>query len=329
MKIPYLLHDTPFIGENQQYHYMYKIVNKLNGHYYYGIHSTANLDDGYRGSGKRIKQAIRKYGIENFVKHIISFHHTRQQLSLTEATIINDQLLKDQCSYNIALGGENNVSTCMADNRKTIIQLETGNIIESVSALRKITNNTHINATDLDHFVDSNGHHYAIYDERLDNQTERDLLIEQIDRNIKTRYRASCQSKSIARSQQWIDLKTLIVYENRHEMNEQLQLQLADNIVGRRFKNHVIKLRGHYFTIYDDRKSSEYYRELFKQTIEFENRDRQYYQSRKVQCVETGQIFNSCREASRSLGLSARAVTSVVNGYQKTAGRYHWKLVDE
>ena len=50
------------------YHYFYKITNRINGHYYYGVHSTSDIDDGYMGSGKRLKHAKNLYGIENFDK---------------------------------------------------------------------------------------------------------------------------------------------------------------------------------------------------------------------------------------------------------------------
>lgn len=88
------------------YHYFYKITNTINNHFYYGIHSTNNLDDGYMGSGRRLKRAINKYGIENFVKEIIKFFDSREDCAKYESEIVNNDLVCDNTCYNISLGGE-------------------------------------------------------------------------------------------------------------------------------------------------------------------------------------------------------------------------------
>ena len=70
------------MGKTYKYNYFYKITNNINGHYYYGIHSTDNLDDGYMGSGSILNYAYKIYGIENFTKEIIKFFENREECSL-------------------------------------------------------------------------------------------------------------------------------------------------------------------------------------------------------------------------------------------------------
>lgn len=36
--------------EEYKYHYFYKVINLLNNKYYYGVHSTNDLNDHYMGS---------------------------------------------------------------------------------------------------------------------------------------------------------------------------------------------------------------------------------------------------------------------------------------
>ena len=89
----------------KKFHFVYKTKNKLNGKYYYGMHSTHNLNDGYLGSGKQLRYAIRKYGKVNFELEIIEFFDSRELLIEGEKKIITDEIVKDKDSYNISYGG--------------------------------------------------------------------------------------------------------------------------------------------------------------------------------------------------------------------------------
>ena len=87
------------------YHYFYKITNRINGHYYYGVHSTSDIDDGYMCSGKRLKHAKNLYGIENFDKEIIKFFDSDEDAYEYESQIVTQDLVKDDNCYNCMLGG--------------------------------------------------------------------------------------------------------------------------------------------------------------------------------------------------------------------------------
>ena len=111
-----------------KYKYFYKITNNINGCFYYGIHSTNDLDDGYMGSGKRLKKAYKKYGVENFTKEILKYFDTLKELSDYEAEIVNEEMINNPCCYNMSLGGYymSNESLYKLKNKIKIIEHQKG-----------------------------------------------------------------------------------------------------------------------------------------------------------------------------------------------------------
>lgn len=87
------------------YFYFYKTTNILNGKYYYGVHKTDNIDDGYLGSGKAIKQAIQKYGKKNFIKEIIMYFTDACAMYEYEKLVVTVEVVLDENSYNMTIGG--------------------------------------------------------------------------------------------------------------------------------------------------------------------------------------------------------------------------------
>ena len=88
------------------YYTIYKITNMINDKIYIGMHKTSNLNDNYMGSGKIIKSAIKKYGIENFKKEYIDIFDNRQDMINMETKIVNEDFVEESNNYNIVIGGE-------------------------------------------------------------------------------------------------------------------------------------------------------------------------------------------------------------------------------
>jgi hypothetical protein len=89
------------------YRYIYKITctrGRYKDHYYFGQHTTDNLDDEYKGSGKKLRDYYKKHP-NDYVKEIISFHNSQEELNQAEINIINKYLNDNKC-LNIAEGGK-------------------------------------------------------------------------------------------------------------------------------------------------------------------------------------------------------------------------------
>jgi hypothetical protein len=99
----YLIREA--VINKSMYYYLYKITNLLNNKFYIGIHSTENLEDGYFGSGRALKQAISKHGKHNFKKEILEYFNSYEEVSAREKEIVNEEFVKSQKTYNLNIGG--------------------------------------------------------------------------------------------------------------------------------------------------------------------------------------------------------------------------------
>jgi len=92
---------------DNKYFIVYLTTNHINGKIYVGKQCTKNLNDGYLGSGKYFKNAVKKYGRNNFYREILEFCSSKEQLNEREMYWIIELNARDlTIGYNIGRGGE-------------------------------------------------------------------------------------------------------------------------------------------------------------------------------------------------------------------------------
>lgn len=97
------------MNKNFKFKYCYKITltqGSLKDKIYFGQHCTNNLDDGYKGRGRKLNDYYKVYP-DGYIKEILGFYDTIEELDKAEYDLIHPHLGKDYC-LNLIEGGHVN-----------------------------------------------------------------------------------------------------------------------------------------------------------------------------------------------------------------------------
>lgn len=102
---------------------VYVTTNLINGRKYIG--KDVRNSPSYLGSGKILKNAIARYGKKNFVKEILAYGNTVNELEDLEKYYIEYYgAQKSDLFYNITSGGNGGVTKDQSSKKKPIYQFE-------------------------------------------------------------------------------------------------------------------------------------------------------------------------------------------------------------
>jgi hypothetical protein len=104
-----------------KHHIVYCTTHLPTGRYYIGIHSTVDLHDGYRGSGKLIRRLLRAHPAVEFHFKIIANFLTRKEASDLEAMLVQPFVV-DKALFpnvlNLRTGGDNDYVLTPSEDQK-------------------------------------------------------------------------------------------------------------------------------------------------------------------------------------------------------------------
>ena len=86
-------------------HFVYITTNLINGKQYVGDHSTDNIDDNYKGSGKYLKNSFLEHGRKNFKRDILDFFPTKKEAFEAQSPLIIKHNTLYPNGYNISPSG--------------------------------------------------------------------------------------------------------------------------------------------------------------------------------------------------------------------------------
>ena len=88
------------------FHILYQTTCNVTGNFYVGMHSTEKIEDGFLGSGKRLRNSLKKHGRENHTRTILEFCKDETHLRERERAVVSDEFLKTKGCLNLKIGGE-------------------------------------------------------------------------------------------------------------------------------------------------------------------------------------------------------------------------------
>lgn len=114
------------MSKSNSIYIIYRTTNLVNQKIYIGVHKQKFhfpvLFDGYLGSGKHLKKAIKKYGAECFSRETLFVYYTPEEAFAKEAELVNEAFVNRKDTYNLCCGGkgDRNKRKCSLETKQKI-----------------------------------------------------------------------------------------------------------------------------------------------------------------------------------------------------------------
>jgi len=284
--------------KKKKYHFIYKTTNTITGKYYIGMHSTNNLNDGYLGSGRRLRYSINKYGADVHHREILEYCNSRDELSKRESELVTEYELRRKECLNLIKGGSGvYIHKHTDETKERMRKAHTGKKMSKEARIKMRNNNlgkTYSPETNKKkgRFGVLNGMYGKVHtdDVKKHLRETNGYIIYQYD----------------------MDGVFIREWDSMNHASIELGVRV-DCISGCASNKYGFKSAGGYLWSFDKSDIISYKSKVRKKCVQYDM-DMNFISE-----------YKSHAEASRCTNISRSLITQVCNGSKKTAGGYIWK----
>lgn len=283
---------------------VYAHINKINGKAYVGITGQKPQwrwgKNGIGYKNQHFYNAIKKYEWKNFDHVVLESNLTLEEASEKEKFYIEKYNSYGSTGYNVAPGGyQNNISNFQRENMSKVkgipvICVETKQIFPSADKAGEYFNvdGASIRYACTDQFRVSCNYHWMKYEDYIKN-------------GFKETWNPSLKSV--------ICLETEEAYESAPEASR--KTNICNSSITKCCNKKAFTAGGLHWAYYEDYIKNE-------ATVQ-----KPESRGKKVQCVETGELFDSLHKAAKAYGVVAGTIRPACLNSNRTAANKHWRYV--
>ncbi len=281
-------------------HYIvYKTVLKETGQFYIGSHKTNNLNDGYLGSGGMLKKLLRKYGRESFEREVLAEAASIEEMHKLETEYIQ-KYIEDAGNINLA------PQAC-------------GGLFAALSSKLQ-----EIGSYDAER-----------YDEIVQNRTEALQAFWASEKSKEARDKLSslmityCKNPEIRQKKSEEHVKFWNEIKSDPDRYDSIRKSMSEGRARKQKERNGAKWKSEETEKKAKRAKSDSTKAKLREARMRANEAIVAAVRKQVQCVETGDIFESVTDAARAYNIGISGISSVLHGKQKTTKGLHWVFYND
>lgn len=313
------------------YGFTYITTNLVNGMRYIGKrkYDQWGVWRSYLGSGSELQKAIKEFGRKIFVKEIIQWYETEEELNKAEELLVNEyNAIEDKNFYNKATGGKHPKGFHIPEESKIVISQK---IKKSYTDERKkeYSDRMKRDNPNKDGHVFKGKHHT---DETKEYYRQINTGRSGLSGKNNPMYGKKGNSHPLYREKSPF-ARSVMCIETGEIFTTCIEAGIKHNVtpsqISQCCKGVNKTCAGYHWKYINQPRISKQHNEEAKAKISKSKIGCKNPQAKPVLCVETGVVYGAAYEAGRAYNVPGEAISNCCKGRSKTSAKMHWRYLTD